>query len=271
MALAAAVLLACRAYGTWRVAGLAVLLAAGLAWKLSLALALAPAVGLLAGLQVERQKSYGQVVAAASLPGSLLGLFLLLVAHQDPGVQERLATQLLGQLETMGLALEGGGYSLRDLALLAVRLQPGIEFLTALLAAVVAYRLSQALAGRLGVELPPARPFRMWRPWDQLIWVLIAGLALGLVSQGLLADLAFNLVGVMVALNAVHGLALVRFFLWRLGISRWLELLLYAVMVFAAGLSILLLALLALMDTWFDWRRLEPEAHQVPSEEDSAS
>jgi hypothetical protein len=245
-----------------------VLLAGGLAWKLSLALAVAPVVGLLAAIQVDRQRSFGQIVAAASLPGSALGLFLLLVAYQDPQAEERLAAQLLGQLEGMGLALEGGGYSMKDLALLAVRLQPGIAYLSGLLAAVAAYRLSQVLAARLGINLPPARPFRMWRPWDQLIWILIGALALILVSKGLVANLAYNLLGVMVAINAVHGLAVVRFGLWRLGVSGWLELLVYVVMLFTAGLSIVLMALLGLMDTWFDWRRLEPATHRVASEED---
>ena len=88
------------------------------------------------------------------------------------------------------------------------------------------------------LELPPAIPVKFWRLWDALIWVLIA------------------------------GLALVRFCCWRLGISKWMEGFLYLTLAFTAGLSTLVLAALGLLDTWFDWRRLDPPSQEAAAEQD---
>ncbi len=269
--LGAATLLACLKFGARRAGAAAVLLAGGLGAQLAPALAFAPLAGLLAGWQVERHKSYGQIVAAASFPGMVQGL-LLLVAAQVPGTErEQLVGQVAGQLEEMGLEMEGGPYSVKDVVEVGLRLYPATEFLFILFTVVLIYRLSRAGAGWLGLSLPPPLPFRLWRPWDSLIWVLVAGLALALAGSGLVAELGMNLVAVMGVLYALQGLALVRFFCWRLGISRIPEALLYAALVLTAGLSALALAVFGLLDTWFDWRRLEAPPEETASEQDRAS
>lgn len=112
------------------------------------------------------------------------------------------------------------------------------------------------------MALPPARPFHLWRPWEELIWVLIGALVVGLIGAGLLEDLALNAAMVMLIIYAVQGLALVRYYIQRLGIARLLELLFYTLLFFTSGLALLILASLGLLDTWFDWRRLRPDAPQ---------
>lgn len=263
-ALGAVTLLACRRFGLWRVGLVALPLALGAGIQLTPILAVAPLAGLLAGWQVERCRSYGKILAAAALPGAVQG-GLLLVAAQEP--REELVAQVAGQLEAMGLKLEEG-YSVSQIVEMGLRLQPATEFLFVLFIAALMYRLGQVGAGWLKVELPPAIPFRCWRFWDALIWVLIAGLALVLTSRGASAELGLNLMVVTGALYALQGLALVRFCCWRLGVSRWMEGFLYATLALTAGLSVLVLAALGLLDTWFDWRRLDAPSQEAAAGQD---
>ena len=260
--LAAVTLLVCRRYGVQRLLLPVLLLAFALGELLNATLALAPLAGLIAGLQVERKKGYGQIVAAAAVPGAVHAL-LILVAQEAPA-REELADQLLGQLEGLGVQLPEDADLQRNLVTTVLRLHPSIEYLSGLLIAVLAYLVGGIAGGRLGLSLPPALPFRMWRPWAWLIWVLIAGLALQLLGSGAAADLALNLVVTMAALYAVQGLAVVRFFVHRLGIPGLVELLAYLLLVLVAGVAAFLLAALGLLDTWFDWRRLDPAEDRAP-------
>ena len=256
VALTAGVLLATQRYGVRALLPLTGLLCLAATLLFDSSAGLAPLIGLIAGFQLERRQSYGLIVAAGAIPGAFLSLWLLI--SQQARSREELAEELTRQLEAMGMQLVEGGYSLREMIGAVLRVQPAVEFVILMLTLVLAYRVGIWGAGRLQIVLPEALSFRLWRPWEELIWVLIAGLLLGLVGWGLLEDLGFNLLVVMAVLYAVHGLALVRFFVWRLGLSRLLELVFYAALFFSSGLGLILLAGLGLLDTWFDWRGLRP-------------
>ena len=260
--LAAGVLLATQRYGTRPLLPLTVLLCLAAVALFDPGVGLAPLMGLIAGFQVERRRSYGQVVVVAALPGAALSLWLLL--NQEGAVREKLAGQLTEQLEGMGMQAVEGGYSLRQMIDSVLRVQPAIELVSLLLTFVLAYRLSQKMAPRFGLELPAPLPLPLWRPWDELIWVLIAALGLGLLGSGLMADLALNLMVVTGVLYGAQGLAVLRFFAQRQGVPLLVELSFYLGLLLVAGLAFLLLAGLGLLDTWFDWRRLRP----APSEEE---
>jgi uncharacterized protein YybS (DUF2232 family) len=137
------------------------------------------------------------------------------------------------------------------------------------LTAVLAYRLSLQVGGYFNVSLPPALPFRLWRPWEQLIWVLIGALVLQLADIGVLADLAVNVVWVTGVIYAVQGMALLRFYIWHRRIPRPVEILIYVGLLFSGYLAVLSLAGLGLLDTWFDWRRLGADAEQPPDADES--
>lgn len=263
--LAAAALLACRKHGARRALPWTVLAALGITWLFDQILGIAPLVGLILGFQVERRQGYGRILAAAALPVVVQAL-LLLAAHEILPREELMARVLeqQGQLERMGWPLEGGTKALQEAVFFLVRLLPGTVFVFMMLTAVVAYRLGQIAAGRFQVALPAALPFRLWRPWSQMIWVLIAGLALKLLVSGRAEDLGLNLMMVMGVLYAVQGLAVVRFYAGRLGISPLLELVFYLVLIGSGG-AVFFLPCLGLLDTWFDWRRLESVADQPPA------
>lgn len=263
-ALAAIALLGSLRYGTRGALPLTGLLCLAAATLFNASVGVAPLMGLIAGLQLGRGRSYGEMVGAAVVPAGALCLWLLF--NQDPMARQQLAEQVADQLRTMGMQINGEGAPLSDVVGAVLRVQPAIEFVSLLLAVVLGYRVGQWAAGRLGVALPPAPRFALWRPWDELIWVLVAALALGLLGSGLLEDLALNVAAVMVSLYATQGLAVIRFFLGRLGIGRLLELLLYILLFFTSGVSLIALAGLGLLDTWFDWRRLRPVPPETAAE-----
>ena len=91
---------------------------------------------------------------------------------------------------------------------------------------------------RLGLSLPAPLPLSLWRPWEELIWVLIAALGLSLLGDGLLADLGLNLIVLMGVIYGVQGLAVLRFFAQRQRVPPLVELLFYVGLFFVAGVSV---------------------------------
>jgi hypothetical protein len=264
---AAVVLLACRRYGAQRLLAPTVLGSLCIALLSDPSLGVAPLVGLIAGFQVERQQSYGRIIGWVALPGALQALLFLIGQGGVP--REELIEQFLGQLDGLDWQSVEDGDALREVVVywvhLWVRLLPGFMFVFTLFTALLAYRLSRIAADRLRVALPEALPLRLWRPWTQLIWVLIGGLALKLASSGTTEDLGLNLILVMAIIYAVQGMAVGRFYAHRLGVSPLLELVFYLAL-FTSGVGMFLLPALGLMDTWFDWRRLEVASDQTPTE-----
>ncbi len=260
--LAVASLLASLRYGSRGALPLIGLLCLGSAVLLGATLGLVPIMGLLAVLQIERQQTYGRVLAMACAPAAGLCLWQLIQVRDH---RQEQAAAVLEQFQALGMAVEEGGQTLSAIIDAVLRVQPAIEMATLLLTFVVAYRVSQGLALRLGLLLPAPLPLALWRPWEELIWVLIAALGLSLLGDGLLADLGLNLIVLMGIIYGVQGLAVLRFFAQRQRVPLLVELLFYIGLFFVAGLAFLLLAGLGLLDTWFDWRRLRP----TPAEEEA--
>jgi len=254
--LAAGTLLATRRYGSRRVLPFAGLLSLAVGVIIDVTQGVTPLMGLLAGIQVERRRTFGQTIAASSVPAAVLAGWLLLV--QDARDRSQLAAALTGQLRAMGMDASGGGLALREMVTLIVRVQPALEYVSLAFIMLLAYRVAVWGAPRFHVALTPGRPLHLWRPWDELIWVAIGALLLGLVGSGRVRDFGINVAVVMGFVYAVHGLALLRFLLRRYGVGHLVELALYMVVFFTSGLSLVALAGLGLLDTWFDWRRLRP-------------
>ena len=257
LALATVTLLACRRYGLRSIAPLALLPPAAARIGLfdlhpASPIAMAPPVGFIAAVQAERGRGYGELIAGASLPGLLLGLFLLV--DDDHRLQSSPQfTEAMNQLEETGSEEEIA--TIRAVGALFDRLVPAVSFLSVLLTAIVSYKLGHVVGKRFGLSLPAPPSARTWRLWDSLIWVLIGGTALWFIGSGTLEELGFNVVMAMLVLYAAQGFSVARHTAWRLGVAGFLEVLFYGALV-ASQLWLPLLAGVGLMDTWFDWRRL---------------
>lgn len=232
------------------------------------AVALSPVAGVLAAAQTARGKTYGLVIATASIPGLLFGFYLVGALHGEAVPPDQLGEEQLQQLEDSGLsALSNQGIAIEDLVRWFLLLQPGAAVLYVLLKLVLGYALGRHLGNWIGVvSLPPAPPVREWRLWEQMIWVLVGGVALWLLAgDGVLHTLAVNIVVVALVLYAVQGFSVARYCLWRMRVARTLEFALYIVALIT-GWAGLILAGVGLMDTWFDWRRLGRRGSQAEEE-----
>ena len=270
LALTAGTLVACFRFGLTVVGVAAALPAVAvvvgiLEWEP--AVALAPVAGVLAAAQTARGRTYGLVIATASMPGLLYGLYLVGALHGEEMTLDRIGEEQLRQLKDSGLpALTAQGFAL-DLVRLFVILQPSGAVLYVLLKLVLGYALARYLGLWTGVvALPAPPPMREWRLWEQMIWFLVGGVALWLLAgDGVLNTLAVNIVVVALVLYAVQGFSVARYYLWRMQVARTLEFVLYIV-AFISGWAGLILAGVGLMDTWFDWRRLRRSQSQEEEE-----
>ena len=98
----------------------------------------------------------------------------------------------------------------------------------------------------------------LWRPWEELIWVMIGALALSLLGVSWLSGF-----GAECGRSYVRDLRRARvgrpaLFSRRHGVPRALELPFYIALLLLPGLALIGLAFAGLLDTWFDWRRLRP-------------
>ena len=222
------------------------------------AVAFAPVAGVLAAAQTARGRTYGQVILTASVPGLLYGLYLVGALHGEATAPDQIGEEQLQQLRESELsALTTQGFAIEDLVRLFVLLQPSAAVLYVLLKLVLGYALGCYLGHWTGVvALPAPPPVREWRLWEQMIWLLVGGVALWLLAgDGVLNTLAVNIVVVALVLYAVQGFSVARYYLWRMQVARTLEFVLYIVALIT-GWAGLILAGVGLMDTWFDWRRL---------------
>ncbi len=270
-------LLACRRYGVRSIVPFAAIpaliyLSGIYAEPILKLLAAAPFIGLLAGYQIDRGRPYGQVMAAAAVPGLAMALpflvELLLGAGQDP----EFADQVTSQLEAAGLDAMGGEYGAEAEKLtvqilhLQHRLQPAVLVVSALLTAVLGYRLAWSVAPKLDIGLPQAPFVHVWRLWDWLIWVLVGATAAALLGTPVIRDLAFNVMFVIALLYGVQGFALARHFAKRMSVPVYLELLFYGSLMLSPGFGVIVLVGAGLMETWFDWRRLSHRHEPVEEE-----
>lgn len=259
----------CRRFGSQRVLPLTLVTTLLVSLTVSTTVGVVVVMGLVAGVLLERGFGYGVAIFGGALPAILQSLAMVFFA-QDLRPDEELA-KLVTQLEGMGLQMEDQGYSIHEIATLALRLQPGMECVMGILSLLFAYRFGQILAPRFGLQLPPATAFRLWRPWDELIWAFITSLVLVLIGDGLLWNLGLNALLVVAVIYATHGAAVVRFYMARLGVPALVELFVYLSLVFTVGISIPILAAVGIVDTWFDWRRLRAPQAQPEGDADGTS
>jgi hypothetical protein len=139
----------------------------------------------------------------------------------------------------------------------ALTLFPAVLALESLAALALAWALYHRVGRvRLG---PPLRSIREFRFNDQLVWGLIAGLAMTLIPGfGGLSGLGANLLVFFGVLYVLRGAGVA---LWFLSPGRWMTALLIGLaLVFRQELGALALGV-GLGDTWLDWRaRAKPKA-----------
>ncbi len=117
---------------------------------------------------------------------------------------------------------------------------------------------------RIFPDLPGAKtpllPFRLWALPDTVVWILLVALALLVAGRWLspVGLVGLNACVVLLQIYLLQGLAVAFFYLARWQVPRGLQILLILTIGFAPIL-LMLVALLGVLDTWANWRRLPAE------------
>ena len=121
------------------------------------ALGLAPVMGLVAVLQLERQQSFGRIVAMAAAAAAGLSLWQVLQVS-DRAFREERAAVLLEQVGALCMITEADATAFVAMVDAILRAQPAFELATLMLTFILGYRLSRSLAPRLELGLPAPLP-----------------------------------------------------------------------------------------------------------------
>jgi hypothetical protein len=219
---------------------------------LGLALALVVAIGLKGPLTPARTS---QAVEAEFARRNVAAVTMFRAAIQQyPEITQRMpdAAPMLTEIEQR----------LKETSETGTKLFPSLLFLESLIAMALAWTTYHRIARtRLGAPLGPLKDFRFN---DQLVWGLIAGLAIVfLPAFGFIEDAGRNLLVFFGALYAIRGFGVLSWFLAPGVLAATLmvgfAMLWWPVLSVVAISGFVLLTLaafgLGLGDTWADWRR----------------
>ncbi len=250
------------------VAAAALLTGAGLGGAVLFGLSLVPAGAILAAAAHN-----GSGPVRAGLQGSLMLLsawallFLALMGGSDNPYPAILDSLDQGFQAARGYYLERGDLSAEtarslEAALEAMRttvprILPALLCVAVLQTTWVNMVLGNWLLGRTGTKAAPWPPFRFWRLPDQFVWAVVAVLAGLLLSAEEGQTTALNGLVVLGFLYLQQGFAVVVDRLHRWNMPRIVRLFVYTLMGLQAY-GLLLVAAIGLVDTWADFRRLNP-------------
>lgn len=162
--------------------------------------------------------------------------------------------QLVSRMPSAGALTVDLEQALREMSRMASRVFPALLALQSLAALGLSWTLYHRLARtRIG---PPLGQLREFRFSDQLVWGLVAGLAIVLLpTMEPLQNVGLNLLVFFGALFALRGLGIIAWFLSPGGVATALAFVV-AMLVWPVLAAIAAVAFgLGLGDTWLDWRR----------------
>lgn len=186
-------------------------------------------------------------VAAALVPPALMTIREAVASQL--AVESEGATAVYGKL---GFPLEAVQDQIQQVQTFLLRFLPGLVALNLMAALAMSGLILRLVTG--GAQGWGDRgPFTEFEFHDQLIWVLVLGLALSLVPQPpATSTIGVNLALVMGTLYLLRGTAITAY--WGRRASWPVRTLLIIGAILALPLTVGLLAFLGLSDTWVGWR-----------------
>jgi hypothetical protein len=169
-----------------------------------------------------------------------LGEFAL--QAREMGQSPELLEQLTSDLQSFGKIL--------------VELLPSLLLLSVLFNLTVAYFLSSKLGSKVGCHIPALPHFSRWRLSDYFLGTVLLGAIFSLLHHPGVRIVGHNLLAFGAGLYFFVGFSVAEFFLVKLNLPRLLKLLFYLLIFLGQVLSLVLLGVLGLFDSWFDFRKL---------------
>jgi len=101
-------------------------------------------------------------------------------------------------------------------------------------------------------------PYLYWRLPANLVWLLIAATAGLIIFSGALGTIFLNMLLVIVSIYVMQGLAVMQAMFKRWSVPKMARVFIYAIILLQT-FSVLLLAVLGVMDVWKDLGKIYPE------------
>ncbi len=134
---------------------------------------------------------------------------------------------------------------------------PSILIISALLVSWLNMVIGNRLLRKGGFQAPWPR-YRYWRLPDNLIWLLIVAAGGVIIFSGSLATFFLNMLLVLISIYVMQGLAVMQAMFERWTVPKMARVFIYAIICFQT-FSVLLLAVLGVMDIWKDLGKIKPE------------
>ena len=227
---------------------------------------------------IRKNVKWPALIGAAVIYFTVIFGGIYLMSRNVPG--QDLGTVMISQFNSQSDAfvfeLKKAGASAQDIQsfrqmydLFFIKLLPGLMFLSVVFMAFLNYFVVRLFAyQRYGIknEIPS---FELWHLNEPVIWALIAS-ALAIIANNIIPFkwiyyAAINVLTVVANFYMVIGTAIVSFYLKKFKAPGFFRAITYLFIIFAAVVFpafILLVTILGVFDTWFNFRKIQKEGYQ---------
>jgi len=162
--------------------------------------------------------------------------------------------------------LQASGYSaemvkeytaaLQKLLDVTIRLTPASLLMSGVAQFSIGYLWFYGSTARSNTEPTPMESFILWKMPFAVTGAVIVGTVLRLIGGETITMVADNLLAVLAIFYCVTGLALIEFYMRRLGLPRFMRILFYLLLFFTQLAGFIVTVLLGFVDGFADWRKV---------------
>ena len=148
----------------------------------------------------------------------------------------------------------------------AAAILPAIFVIYCMLTVWVTYAISSFLLGRMGYAVVRLPLFSRWQMPLPILWLAMLGLAFGIAGNYLgmetFSNISFNLLYMTIPLFLLCGMSVLYYYLQRRDIPQVMKTMTLLFLIIFAAFGFILLTMVGMFDTLFDWRRLHSSGFQ---------
>jgi uncharacterized protein YybS (DUF2232 family) len=235
----------------------------------------------IAAAAVGRMAAEGRARLTVYLTGAAIVTAVVLALYASKWVQIMNLAGAFGDLLIRDTVsnLQANGYTaemvktysdaMKKLLDVLTRLVPASMLLGSIAQYSIGYLWFYGRTARSETEASPMESFVMWKMPFGVIPVVIIGVIVRLTGGETLKLCADNLLAVPAVFYCVTGLALIEFYMQRLGLPRFMRIMFYLLLFFTQIAGFIATVLLGFIDSFADWRRIDGPKSSVENEDGS--
>jgi uncharacterized protein YybS (DUF2232 family) len=201
----------------------------------------------------------GSGLAALLLTSLVSGTGMVDLVTKYVGRNLELTLELYKRLGVAPENIDMLSRSLEHIRYVLVRILPALVVISTLFVTWVNLLLARPVLGAKRLPFPAYGPLSRWRAPERLVWGVIGGGIIVAVAGGTLKLLGLNGLLILTMVYFFQGIAIVAFFFEKKRFPRLLRIFIYSLVAVQQMLLLIVIAL-GLFDTWFNFRKLEPNS-----------